>query len=70
MAGANDEWIRGMERSMTGLSPVGYVRRVMKKGSIVSILRVLTKRGRDDEGAGGVSTEIRLGFWVFVKSSG
>jgi hypothetical protein len=33
--------------------------RVMKKGSVVSILRVLTKRGGDDEKTGGVSTAIR-----------
>jgi hypothetical protein len=34
-------------------------RRVVKNGSVVSILRVLTKRGGDDEKTGGVSTEIR-----------
>jgi hypothetical protein len=33
--------------------------RVVKKGSVVSILRVLTKRGGDDEKTGGVSSEIR-----------
>jgi hypothetical protein len=33
--------------------------RVVKNGSVVSILRVLTKRGGDDEKTGGVSTEIR-----------
>jgi hypothetical protein len=33
--------------------------RVVKNGSFVSILRVLTKRGGDDEKTGGVSTEIR-----------
>jgi hypothetical protein len=33
--------------------------RVVKNGSVVSILRVSTKRGGDDEKTGGVSTEIR-----------
>jgi hypothetical protein len=33
--------------------------RVVKKGSVVSILRVLTKRGGDDEKTAGVSAEIR-----------
>ena len=33
--------------------------RVVKKGSVVSILRVLTKQGGDDEKTGGVSSEIR-----------
>ncbi len=33
--------------------------RVVKNGSVVSILRVLTKRGGDGEKTGGVSTEIR-----------
>jgi hypothetical protein len=33
--------------------------RVVKNGSVVSILRVLTKRGGDDEKTGGVSTELR-----------
>jgi hypothetical protein len=37
--------------------------RVVKKGSVVSFLRVLTKRGGDDEKTGGVSTEIRGGFF-------
>jgi hypothetical protein len=32
---------------------------VVKKGSVVSILRVLTKRGGDDEKTAGVSAEIR-----------
>ncbi len=32
---------------------------MVKKGSVVNILRVLTKRGGDDEKTGGVSTEIR-----------
>ena len=31
----------------------------MKKGFVVNILRVLTKRGGDDERTGGVSTVIR-----------
>ena len=33
--------------------------RVLKNGSVVSILRVSAKRGGDDEKTGGVSTEIR-----------
>jgi hypothetical protein len=33
--------------------------RVVKKVSVVSILRVLTKQGGDDEKTGGVSSEIR-----------
>jgi hypothetical protein len=33
--------------------------RVVKKGSVVSVLRVLTKQGGDDEKNGGVSAEIR-----------
>jgi hypothetical protein len=36
-----------------------FFSRVVKNGSVVSILRVLTKRGGDDEKTGGVSTEIR-----------
>ncbi|MEN9845910.1 MAG: hypothetical protein RIS36_1057 [Pseudomonadota bacterium] len=35
------------------------ISRVVKNGSVVSILRVVTKRGGDDEKTGGVSTEIR-----------
>ena len=33
--------------------------RVVKNGSVVSILRVSAKQGGDDEKTGGVSTEIR-----------
>ena len=33
--------------------------RVVKKGSVVSILRVSTKQGGDDEKTGDVSAEIR-----------
>ena len=32
---------------------------VVKNGSVVSILRVATKRGGDNEKTGGVSTQIR-----------
>ena len=41
------------------LGDIWHSSRVVKKGSVVSILRVLTKRGGDDEKTGGVSTEIR-----------
>ena len=34
------------------------ISRVVKKGSVVNIWRVLTKRVGDDERTGGVSTEI------------
>jgi hypothetical protein len=34
------------------------VSRVVKKGSVVSIVRVLTKQGGDDEKTGSVSSEI------------
>ena len=36
----------------------------MKNGSVMSILRVLTKRGGDAEKPGGVSFEIPKGFFV------
>jgi hypothetical protein len=36
-----------------------FFSRVVKKGSVVSILRVSTKRGGDDEKTAGVSAEIR-----------
>ena len=35
-----------------------FTSRVVKNGSVVSILRVLTKRGGDDEKTAGVSAEI------------
>jgi len=41
------------------LTAVERSNRVVKNGSVVSILRVSTKRGGDDEKTGGVSTEIR-----------
>jgi hypothetical protein len=37
--------------------------RVVKKGSVAGILRVLTKQGGDDEKTGGVSSQIRSGFF-------
>jgi hypothetical protein len=48
----------GQKRTNTKLAVVSFSR-VVKNGSVVSILRVLTKRGGDDEKTGGVSTEIR-----------
>jgi len=35
------------------------ISRLVKNGSVESILRVLRKRGGDDEKTGGVSTDIR-----------
>jgi hypothetical protein len=44
---------------LAGLSPTTLraASRVVKKGSVVSNLRVLTNQGGDDEKAGGVSSE-------------
>ena len=49
---------------LSALAVAGFMKNmrassVVKNGSVVSILRVLTKRGGDDEKTGGVSTEIR-----------
>ena len=43
--------------------------RVVKNDSVVSILRVLTKPGGDVEKTGGVSTEVRTGFFRRLQRS-
>ena len=43
--------------------------RVVKNGSVVSILIVKTKRGGDREKTGGVSSEIRGGFFRGLQRS-
>ena len=55
---SNDE-TRGTRSRLRGTFERGDSSRVVKKGSVVSVLRVLTKLGGDDEKTGGVSAEIR-----------